>query len=149
MYRLEFGFLLLFSCIVYFVYFTNYFHVCIFVYLLSINFVRILIVYFQNIVYSCIAINFTVSYVKIAHIYYIPCPWNYSIYFWYFIWICMYLCCLFHIFKCEYRYSIICGPWPKFFKGGRQNQVMKILLITGIICNFISIQSLTFWIFKT
>ena len=35
-------------------------------YLLSINFVRVLIVYFQNIVYSCITINFTVSYVKIA-----------------------------------------------------------------------------------
>ena len=51
----------------YFVYFTNYFRVCIFVYLLTINFVRVLIVYFQNIVYSCIVINFNVSYVKIAH----------------------------------------------------------------------------------
>ena len=29
-------------------YFTNYFRVCIFVYLLSINFVRVLIVYFQK-----------------------------------------------------------------------------------------------------
>ena len=44
---------LLFSCVVYFVCFTNYFCVCIFVYLLTINFVRVLIVYFQNIVYSC------------------------------------------------------------------------------------------------
>ena len=50
-------------------YFTNYFRVRIFVYLLTINFVRVLIDYFQNIVYSCITINFTVSYVKIAHIY--------------------------------------------------------------------------------
>ena len=75
-YRAEFG-LFLFSCIVYFVYFTNYFCVCIFVYLLTINFVRVLIVYFQNIVYSCITINFTVSYVKIAKIYYIPCTCNY------------------------------------------------------------------------
>ena len=55
-------------------YCTNYFLVCIFVYLLAINFVRfkilikVLIVYFQNIVYSCITITFTVSYVKIAHI---------------------------------------------------------------------------------
>ena len=40
-YEPEFGFLL-FSCIVYFVYFTNYFCVCIFVYLLTINFVRVL-----------------------------------------------------------------------------------------------------------
>ena len=70
---------LLFLCIVYFVYFTNYFRVCISVYLLTINFVRVLIVYFQNIVYSCITINFTVSYVKIAHIYYIPCTCYYSI----------------------------------------------------------------------
>ena len=62
---------LLSLCIVYFVYFTNYFCVRIFVYLLTINFVRVLIVYFQNIVYSCITINFTISYVKIAHIYYI------------------------------------------------------------------------------
>ena len=46
---------LLFSCIVYF---TNYYRVCIFVNLLTINFVRVLIVYFQNIVYSCITINF-------------------------------------------------------------------------------------------
>ena len=88
-FKAEFGFLFLFSCIVYFVYFTNYFRVCIFVYLLTINFIRVLIVYFQNIVYSCITINFTVSYVKIAHIYYIPCTCNYSIYFGYFIWICM------------------------------------------------------------
>ena len=108
-------FLLLFSCIVYFVYFTNYFRVCIFVYLLTINFVRVLIVYFQNIVYSCITIDFTISYVKIVHIHYIQCTCNYSIYFCYFIWICMYLCCLFHIFKCEYKYSIICSPWPKKF----------------------------------
>ena len=64
---------LLILCIVYFVYFTNYFRVCIFLYLLTINFVRVLIGYFQNIVYSCIKINFTISYVKIAHIYYIPC----------------------------------------------------------------------------
>ena len=64
---------LLFSCIVYFVNFTNYIRVCIFVYLLTINLVRVLIVHFQNIVYSCITINFTISYVKIAHIYYIPC----------------------------------------------------------------------------
>ena len=68
----EFGFFILFSCIVYFVYFTNYLRVCIFVYLLTINFVRVLIVYFQNIVYSCITINFTISYVIIAHTYYIP-----------------------------------------------------------------------------
>ena len=96
-----------------------YFRVlCIFVYLLTINFVRVLIVYFQNIVYSCITINFTISYVKIAHIYYIPCTCNYNIYFCYFILICMYLCCLFHIFKCEYRYSIIWGPWPKFLREG-------------------------------
>ena len=78
-------FLLLFSCIVYFVYFTNYFRVCIFVYLLTINFVRVLIVYFQNIVYSCITIDFTISYVKIVHIHYIQCTCNYSIYFCYFI----------------------------------------------------------------
>ena len=50
-------------------YFNNYFRVYIFVYLLSINFARVLIVYFQNIVYSFITINFTVSYVKISHIY--------------------------------------------------------------------------------
>ena len=25
-----------------------------------------------------------------------------------------YLCCLFHICKCKYKYN----PWPKFFKGG-------------------------------
>ena len=54
--------------LLFFVNFTNYFCVCIFVYLLTINFVRVLIVYLQNIVYSCITINFTVSYVKIAHI---------------------------------------------------------------------------------
>ena len=52
-YRTEFGFLKLFSCIVYFVYFTNYFRVCIFVQLLIMNFVHVLIAYFQNIVYSC------------------------------------------------------------------------------------------------
>ena len=34
----------------------------------TINFVCVLIVYFQNIVYSCITINFTLSYVKIAQI---------------------------------------------------------------------------------
>ena len=51
--KTEFGFLLLFSCIVYVMYFSNYFCVCIFVYLLTINFVRVLIVYFQYIVYSC------------------------------------------------------------------------------------------------
>ena len=97
----------------------------IFVYVFSciywlLIFFRVLIVYFQNIVYSCITINFTISYVKIAHIYYIPCTCNYSIYFSLFQWICIYLCCLFQIFKCEYRYSIICGPWPKLFnEGGR------------------------------
>ena len=80
-YRPEFGFyyyyfrVLCISCIL----------LIIFVYLLTINFVRVLIVYFHNIVYSCITINFTVSYVKIAHIYYIPCTCNYSIYFCYFI----------------------------------------------------------------
>ena len=137
----EFGLFLLFLCIVYFVYLL-----IIFVYLLTINFVPVLIVYFQIIVYSCITINFTISYGQIAHIYYIPCTCNYSIYFCYFIWICMYLCSLFHIFKCEYRYSIICGPWLKFFRGGErgQNPVMKTLLITDIICNFIRIQSQTF-----
>ena len=60
---------LLFSCLVYSVYFTNYIRLCFFVYLLTINFVRVLIVYFQNIVYSCITINFTISYVKIAYIF--------------------------------------------------------------------------------
>ena len=82
---------LLISCIVHFLYFTNYFRVCIFVYLLTINFVRVLIVNCQNIVYSCITINFTISYIKIAHIYYIPCtckfPYStvYTTYFCYFI----------------------------------------------------------------
>ena len=115
---------LLFSCIVYFVYFTNYFRVCIFVYLLSINFVRVLIVYFQNIVYSCITINFTISYVQIAHIYYIPCTCNYSIrvYFCYF-YMNLHIPLLFipH-FKCEYIYRIICGPLPKCFKGGKRGR---------------------------
>ena len=90
------------------------FRVCIFVYLLTINFVRVSIVYFQK---YCVFVNYNkfhyqLLYVQIAHIYYIPCTCNYSIYFCYFIWIYMYLCCLFHIFKCEFRYSIICGPWP-------------------------------------
>ena len=73
----EFGFFIIFVYCV-FVYFTNYFRVCIFVYLVTINFILVLIEYFQNIVYSCITIDFTVSYVKIAHIYYIPCTCNYS-----------------------------------------------------------------------
>ena len=113
-------FLLLFSYIVYFVYFTNYFRVCIFVYLLTINFVRVLIVYFQNIVYSCITINFIVSYLKIAHTVFITFHAS-AINYYTFVTLyepvhvlCMYLCCLFHIFQCEYR----CNLWPKVFKGG-------------------------------
>ena len=120
---------LLFLCIVYFVYFTNYFRVCIFVYLLTINFVRVLIVYFQNIVYSCITINFTVSYAKIAQIYYIPCTCNYRYTFITVLYMNLhiqYLCCLFHILKCEYRYSIICNPWPKFFKGGEKGKTQSL-----------------------
>ena len=142
---------LLFSCIVYFVYFTNYFRVCIFVYLLSIKFVRVLIVYFQNIVYSCITINFTISYVKIAHIY--PCTCKYStVYTTYFCYFILPVPVLFipHFLNASTdTVSTAVGDQNFFRERKGQNPVMKILLITGIICNFIRIQSQTFWIFKT
>ena len=71
----------------------------IFVYLLTINFVRVLIVYFQNIVYSCITINFSISYVQIAHIYYIPCTCNYNI---------------LYTFVTSYEFACICAVYSTF-----------------------------------
>ena len=114
---------LLFSCIVYFVYFTNYFRVCIFVYLLTINFVCVLIVYFQNIVYLCITINFTLSYLKIAHIYYIPCTCNYRINFCYIMNLHVPVLFIPHVyFKCKYRLQMkyhIRSVTKIFKRGGR------------------------------
>ena len=46
--RAAFGLFLLFSCIVYLEYFTNYFRVCIFVQLPTMNFVCVLIMYFSK-----------------------------------------------------------------------------------------------------
>ena len=31
---------------------------------------------------------------------------QYTVYFYYFIWICIYLCCVYHIFKCEYTDTV-------------------------------------------
>ena len=133
---------LLFSCIVYFVYFTNFLRVCILVYLLTINFVRVLIVYFQNIVYyNKLHYQLRKMCTYLLHSMHVQ---FYSIYFCYFIWICIYLCCLFHIFKCEYRYTVSHAARDQNFlgRGKRENPVMKILLMTGIICNFISTSTL-------
>ena len=132
----------------------------IFVYLLTINFVLVLIDYFQNIVYSCITINFTVSYVKIAHKFILLYSRHVQLQY-------------IFTFVTLYEFACTCAVYSTFLnastdtvsytvrslrdqnllsEGKGQNPVLKILLITGIICNFISIQDFsmqTFWIFKT
>ena len=116
------------------------------VYLLTINFACVLIVYFQNIVYSCITINFTISYVQIAHIYYTQCTCNYS---------------AVYTFVTLYEFSCTCAVYStvlnasidtvsyaasdqNYFKGGErgQNLAIKTLLIPDIICNLISIHTI-------
>ena len=97
-----------------FVYFTNYFRVCIFVYLVTINFVRVLIVYFQYIVFSCITINFTVSYVKIANIYYIPCMCNYSI---------------IYFFVTLYEFACTCAVYSTFLNASTDTVMQSVTKI--------------------
>ena len=127
----------------YFVYFTNILRICIFVYLLTISFVRVLIVYFKNIVYSCITINFTISYVKL-HIFItfhavqlqyilLLLIWIYTLY----EFACT--CAVYSTFLNASTDTISYAVGDQIFlgRGKGENPVMKILLKTGIICNFI------------
>ena len=97
--RVRIFFIIIFVYCVFRVFFINYFRVCIFMYLLTINFVRVFSKYRVFVYYNKFHYQLRTN----CTFYYIPCTCNYSIYFCYFIWICMYLCGVFHIFKCEYR----------------------------------------------
>ena len=132
--------------------------VCIFVYLLTINFVCVLIIYFKNILYSCIIINFTISYVKIAHthiylinsMHVLTCKYStvYTTYFCYLLLPVLMLFSLHFVYKNTDTVSYAIGDKNVLEYRKGQNPVIKIMLIINVICNFISIQSQTFWIFK-
>ena len=122
---------LLFLCIVYYVYFTNYFRVCIFVYLLTIIFVRVFSKYrlfvYNNIFHYQLRKNCTylIYCINLIYEYYIPLFHARAITVYTFVplYEFAYTCAVYStFFKCEYRYLIICGPWPKFFNEGERGK---------------------------
>ena len=125
----------------YFVYFTNYFCVCIFVYLLTINFVRVfskyrVFVYYNKFHYQ---LRTNCTYLSILHSMHMQLQYKLLL-------LCT--CAVYSTFLNTSTDTVSYAVSEQIFsgRGKGQNPVIKTLLTTGIICNFISIQSQTFWI---